>query len=145
MQEVKEGSIVTVEGREFVASDVMWFDELVCGALTGRRRVTFTGTCTDRDVNDGIRNTAYNGGQYGGNTLVYVEPMGWDKCRISFNVQRLPYSLEPLRDKLPIGWAVRGLRCSPTSCVVDFDVTVMPKEQDVRQVRALVDTLSTVR
>ena len=33
------------------------------------RIVRFTGRCTDNPVNDDIRNSAYNGGTYGGNYL----------------------------------------------------------------------------
>jgi hypothetical protein len=75
-QRVTEGAIVMVQGFEFVATNVQWSDETDQhdGTPTGRRRVLFTGTCTDNPRNDSIRATAYNGGTYGGNTFAgYVE------------------------------------------------------------------------
>lgn len=75
-QRVTEGATVMVRGYEMTASDVEWSDETDGGTgdKTGLRLVRFTGTCTARDVNNGIRATGYNGARYGGNTLAgYVE------------------------------------------------------------------------
>lgn len=75
-QRIQNGAIVKIQGYEFVASDVEWTDEKdqFSGALTGRRLVRFTGTCTENPINNSIRGTAYDGGRYGGNTLAgYVE------------------------------------------------------------------------
>jgi hypothetical protein len=67
---------VTVQGHEFTASEVLWFDETDRdGKPTGIRRVSFKGTCTWSRANDGIRYTRYNGGTYGGTTAEYIEPL----------------------------------------------------------------------
>lgn len=63
-QVVFEGATVIVWGHPMVASSVRWEDD----------RVTFKGTCTDSDANDGIRDTGYNGGSYAGNGLLYRRP-----------------------------------------------------------------------
>jgi hypothetical protein len=75
-QRVIDGATVMVHGYEFQASNVLWFDERdqMTGKPTGRRAVSFTGTCTTNPLNDGIRHTGYNGGKYGGNELSgYIE------------------------------------------------------------------------
>ena len=75
-QRVHEGATVMVQGFEFTATEVRWFDETdrFSGAAKGRRCVRFNGVCTDSSRNDSIRRTGFNGGTYGGNELAgYVE------------------------------------------------------------------------
>lgn len=76
VQRVFEGATVVVQGYEFTATNVEWFDEAdrFSGAAKGRRCVRFVGVCTDNPCNDDIRHTGYNRGVYGGNDLAgYVE------------------------------------------------------------------------
>lgn len=60
-QELFEGATVWIQGYEFTVRNLR--------IINGVAR--FEGVCTANPRNDSIRNTSYNGGNYGGNKRVY--------------------------------------------------------------------------
>lgn len=58
--DLSEGQIIRIQGFELIVSNIRKKGKDHFGEMV----YTFTGICTTNPVNDTIRDTAYNGGQY---------------------------------------------------------------------------------
>ena len=83
--ELKNGMQIYICGHIFTVSklETEKFDHDTLGNLREEpiSVVRFTGTCTDDKHNDGIRNSIYNNGTYGGgaNEECWITPTGDEK------------------------------------------------------------------